>query len=344
MVEQGIANGLHAGAQVYVSWRGEPVADFAVGNAAPDVPMTSETLVAWTCCSKLSLLVGLARLWEQGRLGIDDRIVDHLPEFDGHEKHRITLRHLLTHTSGFIRDPAEPVLLESDAAVWKTICDAAPEFEAGRRAAYLPWAGWFTLGEVIRRVDGRAPAAFERDMVFAPLGLDAGLDVSGTTCGQSMSAMYESSGGRLVPIPAFDELLSRPWPGISARGTVRDLAKLLEILVFDDLQGGHRILGRQTVEAITAVHRVRMADERWGGVVNFGLGVMADAEVFGRFCGPRTFGHLGMQTSVVMADPEAELVFAAFVNGMPGITVATIRRLGLTAAVYRDLGLAHSDP
>ena len=102
-IERGRADGLHVGAQVYASVRGETIADFAVGLArsAPDVPMRTDTLMLWMSATKSVAAVAVAQLWERGLLELDDPVARHLPEFAARGKERITLRHLLTHTGGF---------------------------------------------------------------------------------------------------------------------------------------------------------------------------------------------------------------------------------------------------
>ncbi len=67
---RGIEQGLHPGAQLYVSRRGEVVADLALGEARPgsplpSVPMTSDTLVLWLSSSKPVGAVAIAQLWER---------------------------------------------------------------------------------------------------------------------------------------------------------------------------------------------------------------------------------------------------------------------------------------
>ncbi|MDQ3815849.1 MAG: beta-lactamase family protein, partial [Armatimonadota bacterium] len=76
----GLHNGLHSGAQVYISRSGKPVADFALGEAQRGVAMTEETIMLWLSAVKPVATVALAQLWEQGRLDLDDRVCQYIPE------------------------------------------------------------------------------------------------------------------------------------------------------------------------------------------------------------------------------------------------------------------------
>lgn len=158
-LRDGMARGLHAGAQLYVSLGGRMVADFALGEARPGVAMTSDTLVPWLSAGKPLTAVALARLWERGLLDIDDPVAKHLPEYAAGGKHRTTLRHLLTHTSGVPAIDLDWVNRPWPALVAEVCAATLPEgVVPGVKAAYDPQANWFALGEVVRRAHARVTA------------------------------------------------------------------------------------------------------------------------------------------------------------------------------------------
>ena len=71
VLEEGISDGLHIGAQIYVSQGGSVVVDAAVGDARADVPMTVDTLMSWFSMTKAITTIAVAQQWEAGRLDID---------------------------------------------------------------------------------------------------------------------------------------------------------------------------------------------------------------------------------------------------------------------------------
>ena len=93
VLERGIDEGLHPGAQLYVSRRGEPVAELALGEARPGVAMRPDTLVLWLSSTKPVAAVAIGQLWERGLLRLDDPIALHEPEFAQGGKDGITIRH-----------------------------------------------------------------------------------------------------------------------------------------------------------------------------------------------------------------------------------------------------------
>src|SRR6476661_7916528 len=171
-IEAGIHERLHLGAQVYVSLHGEPQADGAVGENRPGEPLTPDHLMLWLSSTKPVAAVAIARLWERGKLELDDPVALHVPEFGVNGKERITLRHLLTHTAGIrMLDVGWPEF--SWEEIVAKICAMRPEprWVPGEKAGYHTMSSWFILGEVIRRVDGRPFERYVRDEIFLPLGM-----------------------------------------------------------------------------------------------------------------------------------------------------------------------------
>ncbi|MEX0654697.1 MAG: serine hydrolase domain-containing protein, partial [Phycisphaeraceae bacterium] len=136
-LETGVADGLHVGAQLYVSQRGQAVADFAVGEARLGVPLTPDHLTLWMSSTKAVTSVAVAQQLERGALDLDARVADYLPDFAQGGKENITLRHVLTHTGGF-----RPTPFEHPEDDWETIiakiCAMAIErdWQPGEKAGY----------------------------------------------------------------------------------------------------------------------------------------------------------------------------------------------------------------
>jgi len=104
-IQAGMNQKLHIGAQLYVSVDTETVADFGLGEAAPGVAMTSDTLMAWYSSTKGVYSIAMAQQWEKGRLDIDDPVCRFIPEYAQNGKEKTTLRRLLTHTHGMVYIP-----------------------------------------------------------------------------------------------------------------------------------------------------------------------------------------------------------------------------------------------
>lgn len=150
-LESGIKKNVFPGAQLYVSIDGRKVACFGIGAARDGFEVTSSTLFPWFCVIKPLIAVAFARLWEQGVVSIDDKVVDFVPQFARHGKEAITYRHLLTHTAGLKNDPVRPLRFHSRSEVLDAIYDmridqgGAP----GYSVKYGVFWGWAILCETI---------------------------------------------------------------------------------------------------------------------------------------------------------------------------------------------------
>ena len=147
VIRQGIATGCHIGAQIYVSLNGEVVADFALGEAQPGVPMRADTIMLWLSATKPITAVAVAQLWEEGKLSLDDPVCRFIPEFGKRGKEEITIRQLLTHTAGFRTADKIPAELSWDESI-ERICQTplGAGWVPGRKAGYHISSSWMILG------------------------------------------------------------------------------------------------------------------------------------------------------------------------------------------------------
>ena len=352
-LEDGIRTGLHLGAQLYASVNGEVVADGALGEDRPGVPLTPDHLMLWLSSTKPVAAVAIARIWERGRLELDDPVARHIPEFAANGKDRITLRHLLTHTAGirmldtgWPRDPWEAIVAR--------ICAMKPEprWVPGEKAGYNQASSWFVLGEVVRRLDGRPFDRYVREEIFEPLGMaDSWVGMprdrylSYREAGR-IGAMWNME--KSPPEPHgwdSEERCTSVHPGGNGYGPLRELGRFYEML----LARGGQILSPQSVEALTSRHRVGMMDSTFKHVMDWGLGFIPNSAIYGAETVPyayghhasrRAFGHSGYRSSVAFADPERGLAVALAFNGTPSNDAHERRIRTVLDALYEDLGRA----
>jgi CubicO group peptidase (beta-lactamase class C family) len=368
-IEEGMDEGLHLGAQLYVSLRGEPVADAALGENAPGEPLTPEHEMLWLSSTKPVAAVALAQLWERGLLELDDPVARHLPEFAAQGKDRITLRHLLTHTAGIrMMDTGWPSASWEEIVARIAASRPEPRWVPGEKAGYHLASSWFILGEVVRRVDGSRVEAgagdgrsfdrYVREEIFLPCGMDeswVGMPAERyrayVETGR-LGLFYNTEGapprrhGWMT-----EQRLTLLHPGGNGCGPMRELARFYEMLLARGAARGEssRVLSPQAVEALTARHRVGLLDQTFRHEMDWGLGFILDSKRhgvetvpygYGRHCSPRTFGHSGYRSSTGFADPEHGLAVALAFNGTPSNDDHERRIRAVLDAIYEDLGLA----
>jgi CubicO group peptidase (beta-lactamase class C family) len=358
IIEDGIAAGLHPGAQLYVSLEGRTVADLAIGEARAGVAMTPDTIVLWMSSVKPITVVAIAKLWERGEVALDDRVARYIPEFGCKGKEPITIRDVLTHTGGF-RQTVGAWSLDPWDQIIAQICDS--ELEAGWipgvHQGYHVASGWYVLAELVRRIDGRPFSCYAREEVLEPLGMrDTWIGIPPEVherCAHRIAPMHFAAGikrpepHRYFAWTAEADACAICRPGGNGRGPIHDLGRFYEAL----LDGGRGVIRPQTVEAIGARHTVGLKDRTFGYQLDRGLGVVVDSKQygpaaawFGNRCSPRTFGHAGYVCSVGFADPEHRLAVALQFNAMLEAepTKHDERAAAVIDAVYDELGLARA--
>lgn len=287
---RGIEQGLHPGAQLYVSRRGEVVADLALGEARPgsslpSVPITPDTLVLWLSSSKPVGAVAIAQLWERGLLALDDAIAKHIPEFAQNGKQPITIRHALTHTGGFRLPQVGWPAASWDETIAR-VCAARlePRWVPGEKAGYHMSSSWFILGELVRRLDGRPFETYVRDEIFQPLGMDdcwIGMPPDRYreyVREQRLAQMWNTEPSSPRP-HAWDEEVhvTRCSPGGNGWGPMRQLGRFYGMLLSGGALDGRRVLLPQTVEALVAPHRAGMFDHTFRRPMDWSLGLIPNS-------------------------------------------------------------------
>ncbi len=340
------------GSQLYVSRRGDAIADFAMGWSRTEVPMTPETMMIWFSSTKAVTAVAVAQQWERRKFELDDPVAKYIPEFGNRGKEAITIRHVLTHRGGFrAADGGQRSIERTMDENLKEIYEAElePGWIPGKKAGYHPTSGWFILGELVQRTSGKPFSRYVRDEIFQPLGMQdcwIGMPLKKLRAyGERIGWMHVTPGGieaRPTPIPNSESFNTDCSPGAGGRGPMRELGRFYEMLLNHGALDGKRIISSPTVEAITMRQRIGMLDQTFGIVLDWGLGFIVDAFLYGKYCSDRTFGHAGAQSSVGFCDPECGLVVALVLNGMPGSLPHNQRMLDLASAIYLDLKLAKS--
>ncbi|HVR35911.1 MAG TPA: serine hydrolase domain-containing protein [Methylomirabilota bacterium] len=364
VLEEGRLSGLHPGAQIYVSLRGRPLLDAALGEARPGHPMRSDTPTLWMSSGKPLTAIAIAELIDQGRISLDTHVVEWIPGFDKGGKGSITVRHLLTHTAGFRSADPLPGNLPWDETI-RRVREAPlePGWEPGHKAGYQLASSWFILGEIVQRIVGRPLSDHLREAIMLPAGMaDSWVGMPAERYhdyGARIAWMFQTGAGESSPLSTHnsEEAVTACRPGSNGRGPVRELGRFYEHLLKARQPEGQPCwrVTSATLEAFTSRQRIGLFDETFRHVIDWGFGFIIDSNRYGRetvpygygpYCSEETFGHGGSQSSSAFADPGNGLVVAWALNGMPGEPKHQKRARAIQKAIYEDLGLDagnHSD-
>ena len=177
-------------------------------NAEWKIPNSADTKFRLGSVTKQFTAAAIMLLAERGKLQLDDPVSRFITEAPDAWK-AVTIRHLLTHTSGIrsftdLPDYAKLKLLpETPAQRFGYLRDLPLEFPAGERMKYSN-SGYVLLGWIVELASGQSYEAFLRENIFAPLGMnDSGYDSTAAILPQRAAGYVPGAGG-LANAPYID--------------------------------------------------------------------------------------------------------------------------------------------
>ncbi|MEW6304577.1 MAG: serine hydrolase domain-containing protein [Verrucomicrobiota bacterium] len=315
------------------------------------LPMEKDTICRIYSMSKIVTSVAVLILHEEGKFNLDDPAGNYLPALKGMkvmnggsqekpllvEARPITIKHLLTHTSGLIYDFDGNTSLNQlyqRANLWES--SSLPEFisrvgklhlkhQPGEAFSY--GINTDVLGALVEQVSGKSFEEFLRERIFVPLKMkDTSFDVPAEKMHRVAKTYRHGPDGKLAPAEPLLGTWPEPGRGIASGGaglfsTVGDYARFAQMLLNGGQLDGARILGRKTVEFMTTNHLTALptGSHAFNPAMGFGLGVEVRIDSGkAAFVGSLgQFGWYGAATTYCQIDPKEKLVAILFVQHFP---------------------------
>lgn len=147
------------------------VKGYGLANVEHNVPVKPETIFQSGSVGKQFTAMAVMLLIEEGKASLDDKLVKHLPDVPA-EWGSITIRHLLTHTSGLGDYPRDFDMTKdaTEGEIFKKLQAEKPGAAPGERWAYSN-VGYVTLGVLVRKLSGKFYGDYLQEKVFRPLGM-----------------------------------------------------------------------------------------------------------------------------------------------------------------------------
>ena len=376
-----VDSGRTAGVVAMIVQDGRVVYEQAIGMADREArrPMTPTTLFRIASQSKALTSVAAMILVEEGRLGLNDPVSRYVPAFarttvatltdSGGMKvarivparRQITIRDLLTHTSGLsygtdslVRDRYAAAQLGPNAgAGWYFADKREPICTSMERLAGLPFVsqpgerwvyGYSTdlLGCVIERASGMSLADFIRTRITEPLGMRDTRFCVAPAERDRLAAVYALGPEGLERAPngpkGQGDYVDGPCASFSGGAglisTAGDYARFLVTMAGGGALGNTRLLAPTTVELMTHDH---VGDLYRGQEAGFGLGfeVYADPPRAGQFGSPGAYGWGGAYHTTYWVDPKRKLVAVMMTQLLPATGSVLVDRF--RALVYQAI-------
>ncbi len=324
-------------AGMFVARAGQTMGTYVFGRqmlAGAPSSIREDAIFLVASITKPIVACGALLLLERGRLALDDRVTEFIPEFGQQDKTGVTIRHLLTHTSG-LPDmlPNNQELREQHAPVADFVantCGVKLDFPSGHRVQYQSM-GFAILGEVIARVTGSPCPQFLKDEFFDPLEMNDTALGAPDTWFEGPHPRVDRIAELRVPDEQQEMLdwnwnsrywrqLGVPWGGLLT--TPRDLGNFSSMMLNRGQFKGNSILSPASVLAatrnqLTAMKNLPEEERRckpWG--LGWRLNWSGHSANFGDLLGPSSYGHWGATGTVLWIDPATETL-AIFLTTLP---------------------------
>ncbi len=318
-------------------------------------PMRTDSLFWIASMTKPITAVAVLMLQDEGKLNVEDPVEKYLPEFKNQwlvqEKSAttltlvrparpITLRDLLTHTSG-LGDVSAPRTNSTLAELVMGYAQQPLKFAPGSKWEYCN-SGINTLGRVVEVVSGQKFEVFLDRRIFRPLAMrDTTFWPSSSQTKRLAKTYKPGKNGDLEETDIYflkGGLSNRkrtPYPAGGLFSTAGDMARLYQMLLNAGAVNGKQLVSKPSVDLMT---RTQTSDIKtgftdgmsWG----FGFQVVKEPQGVTAMLSPGTFGHGGAYATQSWADPKRDLIYVLMIQraGFPNGDASPVRKAFQEAA------------
>lgn len=291
-------------------------------------PMTADTIFDAASLTKvIATAPSIMILMERGLVDPEARVQKYIEEFRRDGKDDITVRQLLTHTSGLRsglrRQPEGPA---------SAIQIASTEVVTNTPGTFFRYSdiNFILLGEIVQRVSGRSVAEFAREEIFLPLRMR-----------DTRYATLKSDWPRIAPTQftgtnllrgVVHDPTARNMGGVAGHAglftTASDLARFARMMLNKGELEGVRIMRPETVAAMTAIQSPAVVSARRG----FGWDIDSDYSRRGKIFELGSYGHTGFTGTSIWIDPYSNTFLILLTNRVHPDGKGDIRALQRTLA------------
>ncbi|MBL9117675.1 MAG: DUF1343 domain-containing protein [Verrucomicrobiaceae bacterium] len=321
-----IARGDTPGAVVWMETKGT-IHKLVLGDSAlvpKRLPMREDAIFDAASLTKvLATAPCIMKLVDDGKLSPDDKVSVHLPEFIGDGRESITVRHLLTHTSGLPPGISKtPAWTGYDEGIRRALsCKPSP---AANKLFRYSDVNFILLGEIVKRKGGKPLNECASDWIYKPLGMKSTSFKPDSTLKNRLVPTESDENGQMLHGIVHDPT-ARRMGGIAGHAglftSAEDVAKFVRAL----LSGGGGILSPKTVALMTSDQITAPIAERRG----FGWDIDSNyTRQRGKVFPIGGFGHTGWTGTALWADPGSGTFYVMLSSRLHADGQGEVRSLG----------------
>ncbi|MBM7692107.1 CubicO group peptidase (beta-lactamase class C family) [Peribacillus deserti] len=277
------------------------------------IQMQENTIFDLASISKIFTSTAFMVLYEKGLIKLDDPVMNYIPEFAQNGKEHVTVRQLLTHTSGFVSWIPLYSKGSSREDRMRLVFSQALQNQPGTKYTYSD-LNMITLGAIIERISGMRQDEFVKKYITDPLEMkDTMYNPPASLKNRIAATEYQKVPNRgLVWGQVHDE---NAWSldGVAGHAgvfsTASDLAKLAHIFLNEGRYGGKRILDPETVKLLLENQNQAFPGNDHGLGWELGQGWYMDALSDGS-----SFGHTGYTGTSIVVNPKLKTIAILLTN------------------------------
>ncbi|WP_315728058.1 serine hydrolase domain-containing protein [Sphingosinicella rhizophila] len=332
IVDQLIEGGATPGMVVGISVNGAPafVRGYGSADLEDNIPVTDRTVFRIGSLTKQFTAAALLLLVEDGKVSVDDPLARYFPDFPRGDE--VTLRQLLTHTSGIHNYTAVkeyfPTLGRQDLTTeemvdYITKLDTLYDFDPGTGYNYSN-SGYYLLGAIIEKVSGQPFAAFLKARLLVPLGLhDTAVD-------DTSEIVPNRANGYSAVAGAPGKFTNATYIAMSAAGAAGAMRSTAhDLLAWEKALLGGKVLKPASLAMMLAPGKLSngqssstaMKSSDGRAPFEYGFGILTDQDAAGR----RMIGHGGAIqgfNAYIRTLPEENVAIAVLANGSGGAALS----------------------
>jgi methyl acetate hydrolase len=342
---------------------------FGKMSTAKDLEMKKDTIFNIASMTKAVTSVGVMMLVDEGKVGLDDEVSKYLPQFKAPQvlskvdvaagtyetrpaTRPITIRQLLTHTSGIGYSWSDPGLALVQKKTGAADLDLPLVNEPGAQWTY--GASTRVLGMVIEKISGLTIDKYLEARILGPLGMKDTTYAVPTSKTARVVGRNQRTDGKIVEIPNPDPIPATIRGDGGLYSTAADYGRFVQMILNHGQLGGVRILKEQTVREMsrnqTGNVKVRLqptaeplrskpyplgaGEDVWG----LGFQIAAPAKPASNMRRPGSMNWAGINNTFYWIDPEKQIGVIVLMQILPFYDDAAIKILqGVEERVYQHV-------